>query len=49
MLASHDPGILEFTSDQGPVASGSQAFYTVYVITQTGNEKGGKSAKVVWP
>lgn len=49
VIASNDVGVLEFTSDQGLVASGSQAFYKVYVITQTGNEKGSKSAKVVRP
>jgi hypothetical protein len=49
VIASNEPGVLEFTTDQGLVASGSQAFYKVYVITQTGNEKGSKSAKVVRP
>ncbi|MEX2244615.1 MAG: hypothetical protein WD273_14765 [Trueperaceae bacterium] len=49
VIASNPPGVLVFQTDEGLVASGSQAFYRVYVKVTTGNEKGSKTVKVVRP
>lgn len=49
VLASNPPGVLEFLNDDGLVASGSKVLYKVYVIVDTGNEKGSKVVTVVRP
>ena len=49
VVATNPPGILFFNTDTGLVASGSTAFFKVYVITTTGNEKGSKTLKIVRP
>ena len=49
VLASNPPGVLEFLNDDGLVASGSKVLYKVYVIVDTGNEKGSKVVNVVRP
>jgi hypothetical protein len=43
------PGVLTFATDFGLVASGSLAWFKVYVILSTGNEKGSNAVKVIRP
>ncbi len=49
VIASNPPGVLVFETDEGLVASGSQAFFRVYVKVTSGNEKGSNTVKVVRP
>lgn len=42
-------GITDFQTDFGLPASGSVAWFKVYVVTNTGNEKGSNAVKVVRP
>jgi hypothetical protein len=47
VIATHPAGtVTPFQTDEGLVASGSKAFYKVYVMLSTGNEKGSKSVAV---
>ncbi len=43
------PGITTFETDFGLVASGAVAWFKVYVVTTTGNEKGSAAVKVIRP
>jgi hypothetical protein len=43
------PGTTDFLTDFGLAASGSVAWYKVYVVTTTGNEKGSNAVKVIRP
>lgn len=43
------PGTLEFLTDFGLPAQGSVAWFKVYVVTTTSNEKGSNAVKVVRP
>ncbi len=43
------PGITTFDTDFGLVASGAVAWFKVYVVTTTGNEKGSAAVKVIRP
>lgn len=50
VVGSHLAGDLTpFETNTGLVASGSKAFYKVFVITTTGNEKGSNTASVTRP
>lgn len=49
VIGSNPPGVLEFVTDDGLVAPGSKVFYKVYVIVNTGNEKGSKTVSVTRP
>ncbi|MBS1715877.1 MAG: hypothetical protein JST30_16235 [Armatimonadetes bacterium] len=49
VIGSNPPGVLEFVTNDGLVAPGSKVFYKVYVIVNTGNEKGSKTVNVTRP
>lgn len=49
VLATNSPGVLTFDTAEGLVASGSVIFVKVYVLTDTGNERGSKAVKIVRP
>jgi len=49
VIATNPPGVLVFETNVGLVASGSTLYAKVYVLTDTGNEKGSKSIKIVRP
>ncbi len=44
-----NPGNTSFDTDFGLVASGAVAWFKVYVVTTTGNEKGSAAVKVIRP
>lgn len=48
-VASVPAGTLSFATDFGLIASGSLAWFKVYVVTTTGNEKGSNAVKVIRP
>ena len=50
VLGNHAPGdVTPFRTADGLVASGSRVYYKVYVITDTGNERGSKTVSVTRP
>lgn len=49
VLGNNLPGILQFLSDDGLVASGSHVWYKVFVKLTTGNEKSSRAVKVTRP
>ena len=49
VVGSAPVGTLEFLTDFGLPAQGSVAWFKVYVVTTTGNEKGSNAVKVVRP
>ena len=49
VVANQPPELLEFHTVFGLVASGSVAFFKVYVVTDTGNEKGSNVVRIQRP
>lgn len=49
VVGSATVGTLEFLTDFGLPAQGSVAWFKVYVVTTTGNEKGSNAVKVIRP
>jgi hypothetical protein len=49
VVQSIAPGTLEFDTNFGLAASGSVAYFKVYVVTDTGNEKGSNAVRIARP